>query len=282
MSRPPLANLATALRATRSVACAAALTSGLARADLSEEAFRDPPLQARPSALWTSLNGHTDPQQITHELKEMKAKGMRGAIIWDLGSIADPNKMIPAGPAFLGPESLTTIHHAMDEVERLGLELGFLASTNWNAGGSWITPENGSKALLWSELLVKGPQEFSAVLPLPERISQYYKDVSVLELGTVKEIASVRINGKNAGVLWKQPYRMNLASFLKSDENEIEISVTNLWNHRIAGDVQTDSEDFTRTNLKNKFHAKSPLLSSELIGPVTLHSSIPVTFTLKP
>lgn len=180
MSRPPLANFATALRATLSVACAATITCGLARADLSEETFRDPPLQARPSALWSWLNGYTNQKQITHELEEMKAKGMRGAIIWDVGSIADPNKMIPAGPAFLGPESLATIHHAMDEAERLGLELGLFASSSWNAGGSWITPKDGSKALLWSQLQVKGPQEFSAVLPLPEKISPYHTDISVM------------------------------------------------------------------------------------------------------
>jgi len=61
-------------------------------AQFSPETFRNPPIEARPSALWTWLNGHVDLKQITHELEEMKAKGMRGAIIWDLGSIADPQK----------------------------------------------------------------------------------------------------------------------------------------------------------------------------------------------
>jgi hypothetical protein len=96
------------------------------QAELSQEAFRTPPVQARPSALWSWLNGYVDHKQITRELEEMKANGMRGVIIWDVGSISDPNKMIPAGPEFLGPESLKSIHHAMDEAERLGLELGCL------------------------------------------------------------------------------------------------------------------------------------------------------------
>jgi hypothetical protein len=81
-------------------------------AQLSQEAFRNPPIQARPSVLWSWLNGHVDHQQITRELEEMKANGVRGALIWDVGSIADPDKMIPAGPEFLGPESLKSIHHA--------------------------------------------------------------------------------------------------------------------------------------------------------------------------
>lgn len=77
----------------------------------------------------------------------MKANGMRGVLIWDVGSISDPGKMIPAGPEFLGPESLKSIHHAMDEAERLGLEPGLFASSSWNAGGTWITPKDGSKGI---------------------------------------------------------------------------------------------------------------------------------------
>jgi len=113
-----------------------------------EEEFRNPPIQARPSALWAWLNGYVDRKQITRELEEMKAKGMRGGIIWDVGSIKDPDKIIPAGPQFLGPESLQSIRHAMDEAERLGLELGLFASSSWNAGGTWITPPDASKQLL--------------------------------------------------------------------------------------------------------------------------------------
>lgn len=150
------------------------------QAALSQEAFRNPPIEARPSCLWSWLNGYVDLKQITRELEEMKAKGMRGAIIWDVGSIADPGKMIPAGPAFLGPESVQAIHHAMDEAKRLGLELGLFASSSWNAGGTWITPKDASKALRWSELQVQGPSEFSAILPLPDKISEHYQNVAVL------------------------------------------------------------------------------------------------------
>src|SRR5207244_11262871 len=117
---------------------------------LSKRAFANPPLEARPGALWPRLHGHVDQAQITRELEEMKAKGMRGAIIWDVGSLADPAKLIPAGPAFLGEESLAAIHHAIDEASRLGLELGLVASSSWNAGGAWVGPEDASQALLWS------------------------------------------------------------------------------------------------------------------------------------
>ncbi len=156
------------------------LTASTLDAQFSPESFRNPPIEARPSALWTWLNGHVDLKQITRELEEMKAKGMRGAIIWDLGSIADPQKIIPEGQAFFGSESIKAIHHVMEEAERLELEIGLVGSSSWNSGGTWITPENGSKVLLCSELKVDGPREFSEILPLPQKVTEHYQDIAVM------------------------------------------------------------------------------------------------------
>jgi hypothetical protein len=162
---------------------------------LSKEDFRKPPLEARPSALWSWMNGHVDHARITRELEEMKAKGMRGAIIWDIGALRDPEKIIPAGPRFLGPESLKAIHHAMDEAERLGLELGLFASSSWNAGGSWITPKDGSKAIISSELKVDGPSEFSGILPLPAKTTGHHENIAVLAVpdDADKTVASTEV-----------------------------------------------------------------------------------------
>lgn len=184
-------------RAWHRLAVTILLAASPLQAQFSEESFRNPPIEARPSALWTWLNGHVDLKQITLELEEMKAKGMRGAIIWDLGSIADPEKIIPAGPEFFGNKSLKTIHHAMDEAERLGLELGLVASSSWNAGGTWITPENASKALIWSEQSVEGPSEFSAILPLPEKATEHFQDISVT---AVPEASNKTITTDNAAI----------------------------------------------------------------------------------
>ena len=146
---------------------------------LSEALFREPPLEARPAALWPWLNGYVDLRQMTRELEEMRDKGMRGSIIWDIGSLADPLKMIPAGPAFLGEESLKAIHWAMDECQRLGLELGIVASSSWNAGGAWIEPEDASKQISWSALTIKGPAGYKGALPDPKGMTPYHEEVSV-------------------------------------------------------------------------------------------------------
>jgi hypothetical protein len=147
---------------------------------LSERSFFDPPLAARPSVLWAWLNGFVDRDQLTRELEELKAKGLGGAIIWDVGSLRDPNKIIPAGPAFLGPESVASISHAIDQANRLGLELGLFASSSWNAGGSWIKPENASQRLLCRQVPVADPGPVRVTIPLPEGVTARWKDVAVL------------------------------------------------------------------------------------------------------
>jgi hypothetical protein len=159
-----------------------ALTTAILHAELSEEAFREPPLASRPSALWTWMNAHVDRTQITRELEEMKDKGMRGAIIWDIGALKDPEGIIPVGPPFLGSESLASIHHAMDQAERLGLELGIIASSSWNAGGPWINAEDGCQTLAWSTVSVKGPQSYSAVLPKPEKAKDPTRVLAVMAM----------------------------------------------------------------------------------------------------
>lgn len=205
--------------------------AGLSRGALSEEEFRNPPQSARPAVLWTWLNGHVDRKQITRELEEMKAKGLRGAIIWDLGSIADPQKIIPAGPEFLGKESLASIHHALDEAQRLGLEMGLVASSSWNAGGTWIQPEDGSKVLLWSETAVEGPREFSEILPLPKAAKPLHQDVAVLavpdqEDKTIADVdRAVRLDPNlegNGRLTWNVPAgKWRILRFISNSTGEL-------------------------------------------------------------
>lgn len=138
----------------------------------------EPPIEARPGAYWAWLNGNVDLPQITRELEEMKDKGMSGAEIWDVKCLNNKSGAVPNGPAFLGPESIKAISHAIDEANRLGLRLGLIASSSWNAGGSWVTPDWGLKRLVFTETTVKGPLTLSQVLP--KATAAYYKDTAVL------------------------------------------------------------------------------------------------------
>jgi hypothetical protein len=107
------------------------------------------------------------------------------------------------------------------------------------------------------------------------------KSPIILDLGSVKEVAVVTVNGKQAGVLWKEPYRIDISSLTKSGENLIETAVINTWNNRLVGDASAKPEErITLTNLSNKFNPKSPLISAGLLGPVVLKFPAIVTCEL--
>ncbi len=114
-----------------------------------------------------------------------------------------------------------------------------------------------------------------------------------LDLGSVRVIAEVIVNGKNLGVLWKAPFRVNLDSFVNEGVNNLEVKITNLWPNRLIVDEQL-SEDYERKDKNIKKwpdwllnHTKRPsdrvtfatykhwdkdsqLQSSGMLGPVTI------------
>lgn len=158
-------------------------------ASAKDAEFIEPPLSTRPGAFWCWLNGNMSTTSITRDLEAMKSKGINRAEIWDVAAVKN-SKMIPAGGAFLGDESVRLIKHAIAEGKRLQMRIGIVASSGWNAGGSWVTPDWASKNLYFSSMEVEGAQSLSLPLPLPEFPAEcprkengepvFYKEVAVL------------------------------------------------------------------------------------------------------
>ena len=74
-------------------------------------------------------------------------------------------------------------------------------------------------------------------------------------------------------MLWTRPFRVEVTGAIKPTDNLLEIKVTNLWPNRLIGDAALPMEKrFTRTHV-TKFNKNSPLLSSGLLGPVTLRAA---------
>jgi hypothetical protein len=72
-----------------------------------------------------------------------------------------------------------------------------------------------------------------------------------LDLGEVKNVAQVRLNGKNLGVVWTAPRRVDVTDAVMREGNELEIDVVNLWPNRLIGDGLLPKERrFTRTNVR--------------------------------
>jgi (4-O-methyl)-D-glucuronate---lignin esterase len=91
-----------------------------------------------------------------------------------------------------------------------------------------------------------------------------------LDLGDVKNIAEVSVNGRPLGIFWKPPFRVDVTSALKAGANTLEVRVTNLWVNRLIGDQQPGAtKKYTYTAMPF-YRADSPLLPSGLIGPVLI------------
>jgi len=92
----------------------------------------------------------------------------------------------------------------------------------------------------------------------------------LLDLGEVHEEAVVKLNGTDRGVVWTRPARVDITSAARVGQNDLEITVVNLWPNRLIGDAALPAEKrFTETNIR-KFTKATPLLPSGLLGPVTL------------
>jgi hypothetical protein len=133
-----------------------------------EKNFVNPPDSVKPSCYWHWLNDNVDKEGITRDLEEFKAKGMGGATIYPVAGEGVPN-----GPKYLSPEWRELYKHALDEAERLGLEIGVNFGSGWDMGGPWITKENSPRWFLQTEMKLAGPQRFSGALPLPGSMDGY-------------------------------------------------------------------------------------------------------------
>jgi hypothetical protein len=93
-----------------------------------------------------------------------------------------------------------------------------------------------------------------------------------LDLGKVKNLAEVWINGKSLGIIWKTPFRVEVTDALKTGSNRLEIKVTNLWVNRLIGDQQPGIKTTYTYTTRAFYAAESPLLPSGLLGPVRILS----------
>ena len=124
------------------------------------------------------------------------------------------------------------------------------------------------------------------------------ESVIYLDLGRVAVMAEVHLNGKNLGILWNPPYRVEVTGCIRSGENELEIRVVNLLVNRMIGDeqLQEDSERNEDGTLKKwpqwlldgkpspagrytftswrLWPKDSPLQTSGLLGPVTIQTAV--------
>ncbi len=91
-----------------------------------------------------------------------------------------------------------------------------------------------------------------------------------IDLGNVKDLAAVEVNGKPLGTVWHQPFRVDATAALHPGVNKLTVKVTNLWPNRMIGDLQPGvTTPITFADVK-PYKANSPLIDSGLLGPVQI------------
>jgi hypothetical protein len=94
-----------------------------------------------------------------------------------------------------------------------------------------------------------------------------------LSLGEVREIARVKLNGRDLGTVWTKPFRVDVTGVLKSGKNSLEVRVVNSWYNRVLGDQQGGGKKkFTKTNIRLRDRKGKPAKQSPsgLLGPVRI------------
>ena len=127
----------------------------------------------------------------------------------------------------------------------------------------------------WNENTDPGIKYFSGTATYSKKVEadqSWFKEGAQqwLDLGSVKNLAEVIVNGKSAGIVWKTPFRADVTGLLRPGENDLEIKVTNLWVNRLIGDEQTGVEKRITYTTMQFYRADSPLKPSGLLGPVKI------------
>jgi hypothetical protein len=157
----------------------------------------------------------------------------------------------------------------------------------------WGGPQNTEfdKLQDWTESQDPGIRYYSgtAVYSKTFDYSQSAKGRVFIELGNVKNIASVKLNGKDLGIVWTDPWEVDATDAISEGENKLEIEVANLWPNRLIGDeFKADdgivngqwpdwlkegkprpSDRYTFATYRH-YSKESPLQPSGLMGPVMI------------
>ncbi|MDI1250429.1 MAG: glycosyl hydrolase, partial [Lacunisphaera sp.] len=145
-------------------------------ADPLSAGFAQPPPDARPRTFWHWMNGNVTRDGITRDLEAMQRVGVGGVMIFD-GST-----YLPAGPAgYLNPHWRSLMTHAIQEGDRLGLDIGMHNAPGWSSsGGPWVQPAQAMQQLVCTETTVTGGRTVDLALPPPQTNLGFYRDALVI------------------------------------------------------------------------------------------------------
>ena len=134
-----------------------------------------------------------------------------------------------------------------------------------------------------------GSAVYTKSFDLPDNDSIKKEAKYYLDLGILKNLGRIKLNGHDLGILWTSPWQVNITGLLKEKGNQLEVIVANLWINRLIGDefqpwdgvtdgkwpewllngTNRPTKRYTFTT--HRFYRKDdPLSESGLIGPVSI------------
>jgi hypothetical protein len=91
-----------------------------------------------------------------------------------------------------------------------------------------------------------------------------------LDLGDVQVMAHATVNGRDVGIAWKPPYRLDITAAVHGGDNPLKVDVVNLWVNRLIGDSALPKDQRSTWSSWEPYKPTMPLVPSGLIGPVRL------------
>jgi hypothetical protein len=160
--------------------------------------------------------------------------------------------------------------------ETLALTLDGPWSVTFAGPGAPAEPRTLARLASWTEQADAAARYFSGAATYSRTISlsakQRGKGKMFLDLGDVRDMASVRVNGVDCGFVWAPPFRVDVTDALRSGRNVIAVEVTNEWTNRVEGDRQDPAHAALAgsANIRRFFNDSHDLPPSGLLGPVRL------------
>lgn len=209
--------------------------------------------------LWHPITGKTE--RVSYQIKEGRTHIPLHFDSWDAYFIVFREKA--TATSYTKPAVSATSAAAISApwTVRFQADRGAPASATFNQLASWT--ENSDAGIKYFSGTATYENAFE--LPRLNKASRY-----VIDLGDVKNIAAVTVNGKSLGTVWKKPFRIDITDALKPGKNTVQVQVTNLWVNRLIGDAQSEVKTKITFTTMPFYQANSPLLPSGLLGPVQI------------
>jgi alpha-L-rhamnosidase/F5/8 type C domain len=152
--------------------------------NISETVFKNPPTEYKPRTWMHAMSANMSKEGLTKDLEAMQEAGLGGLLLFNITQGIPNGKIV-----YNSPEHHEMLSHAAKEAERLGLSFGVHNCDGWSSsGGSWVTPEQSMKMVVWSEQILmvhpdkigRGGKNAQIQLAQPTTREGFYRDIAVL------------------------------------------------------------------------------------------------------